>query len=642
VSFLKRIAWLVVLLAAAPAYGAGPVEDFLAARDAYNANDAARLEVHAKRLQGHLLQPYADYWQLSFKLEDAAPDEVRAFLASNRDTPLSDRLRAEWLKILGRRGEWGLFNSALPQLAATDLEITCYDLRNQLQENPGEALPEARALWFLSRDLPENCTPLMAALYASGGLSTDDLWARIRIVLDSGQVSRARVIAEWLPAGQAPEAGSLEGASSNPVGYLERKTLNLKTRAGREAVMFAANRLARSSPSQAVLHWARLEERFSEDERQYVWGTIAYFGAMRHERDALGWYRKAGNLSDIQLAWKARAALRAQDWVQVLAAIDAMTGMESSLTAWRYWKARALKALGRDAEAEPLLRQLATVFGFYGQLAQEELGGLVPVPAASYKPNAEDVRAMAQHAGLRRALELYRMNQRTEATWEWLWAIRGFDDRQLLAAAEVARRHQIYDRAIGTADRTVLLHDFALRYPAPYRDVLKPQAAQFSLDEAWVYGVIRQESRFIADAKSSAGASGLMQLMPGTARWVAQKLRLKNWRWSQVTEVPTNLSLGTYYLRHVLDTQGGQLSASAAYNAGPTRARGWRPESAMEGAIFAETIPLTETRIYVKNVMANTTYYSHTLHQQLQSLKQRLGVVGPRLQEIDIAPGDMP
>jgi peptidoglycan lytic transglycosylase len=638
VSYLRML-WLALLLAAAPAYGQD--EDFLAARDAYNARDAARLETHAKRLRGHVLQPYADYWQLSLKLEDGAPEEVRAFLALYRDSPLSDRLRAEWLKILGRRGEWRLFNSALPELASMDVEIACYDLRNQLQIDPGDALPEARALWFVPRDLPDNCTPLMAALYASGGLSTDDLWTRIRIALEAGQVGRARAIAEWLPAGQAPEPGVLEGIASNPAGHLERKTLNLKTRAGREAAMFSVHRLARTAPSQAALHWTRLEERFSEEERQYVWGMIAYLGALRHERDTLAWYARAGNLSDLQLAWKARAALRARDWPQVLAAVDAMTGMESSLTAWRYWKARALKALGRDAEADLLLRQLATGFGFYGQLAQEELGGLTTLPAAAYKPSAEDVRAIAQHAGLRRALELYRLNQRTEGTWEWLWAIRGFDDRQLLAAAEVARRHEIYDRAIGTADRTVLLHDFELRYLAPYRDVLKARAAQLALDEAWVYGVIRQESRFIPDAKSSAGASGLMQLMPGTARWVAQRLGLKNWRWSQVTEVPTNLSLGTYYLRHVLDTQGGQLPASAAYNAGPTRARAWRPEGAMEGAIFAETIPLTETRIYVKNVMANSTYYAHTLHQQPQSLKQRLGMVGAR-PDADIRLADIP
>lgn len=639
---MKQLWALLLALSVAPAHGAGQDDDFLAARDAYNAGDGARLEAHAKALEGHLLEPYIAYWRLSLRLEEAAPEEVRAFLGAHRDSPVSDRLRGEWLKVLGRRGDWDLFDSALPQLVGTDVEIACYALHHRLQLKPAQAPLEARAIWLLPRDLPDSCPPLMAALYASGGLSTDDLWTRIRISLEGGQVSRARRVAEWLPSGQAPEPGVLESIASNPTAYLERKSPNLKTRAGREALMFAVHRLARTAPAQAARHWTRLEERFSEEEREYVWGMIAYLGAMRHERDALFWYARAGNLSDLQLAWKVRAALRAQDWPQVLAAVEAMTWMESSLTAWRYWKARALKALGRDGEADQLLKPLAAGFGFYGQLAQEELDGRTMVPAAAYKPSAEDVRAMSQHAGLRRALELYRLGQRNEATWEWMWAIRGFEDRQLLAAAEVAHRHHIYDRAIGTADRTVVLHDFELRYPAPYRDILKPHAAQLALDEAWVYGVIRQESRFVPDARSSAGASGLMQLMPGTARWVAQKLRLKNWRWSQVTQVDTNVSLGTYYLRHMLDMQDGQVvAASAAYNAGPTRARAWRPEAALEGAVFAETIPLTETRLYVKNVMANTTYYGHTLHQHMQSLRQRLGMVGPRLPDIDAAPADM-
>jgi soluble lytic murein transglycosylase len=170
-----------------------------------------------------------------------------------------------------------------------------------------------------------------------------------------------------------------------------------------------------------------------------------------------------------------------------------------------------------------------------------------------------------------------------------------------------------------------------LRYLAPYRDLLKTHTSQLALDEAWVYGLIRQESRFIPDARSVAGASGLMQLMPDTARWVAKRIGLKNWRWSQVTDVGANIGLGTYYLRHVLDAlDGQQVLALAAYNAGPSRARAWRPEAAMEGAVFAETIPFTETRLYVKNVMANATYYAHSFSQQVQSLKQRLGVVGPR------------
>jgi soluble lytic murein transglycosylase len=394
--------------------------------------------------------------------------------------------------------------------------------------------------------------------------------------------------------------------------------------------MFAAHRLARVAPAQAARHWSRLEERFSAEERGYVWGMIGYLGAMRHDPDALAWYARAGDLSDLQLAWKVRAALRAGNWQEVLAAVDAMSDRDRVISAWRYWKARALKAVGREGEARELLEPLAGEFGFYGQLALEELGGGIAAPSTAYRPGAEDVRAMAQQAGFRRALELYRLNLRPEANAEWLWAIRGFGDRQLLAAAEVARQHEVYDRVIFTADRTVGLHDFELRYLAPYRDVLKSHTSQLALDEAWVYGLIRQESRFIPDARSVAGASGLMQLMPETARWVAKRLGLRNWRWSQVTEVNTNVGLGTYYLRHVLDALDGQpVLASAAYNAGPSRARAWRPATAMEGAAFAETIPFTETRLYVKNVMANATYYAHSFSQRLQSLKQRLGVVGP-------------
>ncbi len=638
-----RWLWFVGLaLAALAAQGAAPDDDFLAAREAFRVGNAPRLESYAMRLRGHVLEPYVAYWQLKMRLEDAGADEVRAFLSAYRDGPLSEQLRSEWLKNLGRKQQWELFDQELPLLFNDDLEITCYALQSRLRIKPEETLSESRPVWFVSRELPESCSPLLDALLAAGLISTDDLWVRIRLALEAGRVSLARRVASYLPAGQAPEPRVLETIASNPAGYLERRNFNLKNRAGREAVLFAAHRLARVSPPQAARLWTKIEERFSDEERTYVWGMIAYLGAMRHDPDALAWYARAGDLSDAQLAWKARAALRAGAWQDVLAAIESMTEAESSEPVWRYWKARALKVLGRAEEAEELLKPLAGRFDFYGQLAVEELGGKIVAPPAAYKPGAEDVRAMNRLPGIRRALELYRLGLRVEATREWLWAIRGFDDRQLLAAAELARRYEIYDRAIGTADRTVELHDFGLRYLAPYRDVLKAQVARMGLDEAWVYGLIRQESRFIADARSRAGASGLMQIMPATARWVAKKIGLKDWRWSRIAEVDTNLSLGTYYLRYVLDTLDGQpLLASAAYNAGPGRARAWRPEAAVEGAVYAESIPLAETRDYVKKVMANTTYYAQTFGEQLQSLRQRLGIVGPQRPGAGEPPGDM-
>ena len=635
--------WLLLLFMLAAQ--AGTDEDFLAAREAYRTGQAAKLDGYAKRLKGHILEPYIAYWQVSPRLEQASPEEIRAFLASYRDTLVAERLRNDWIKLLGRSRQWDLFEQELPQVSGEDLDITCYSLQSRMRLSPTEALREARPLWFVGRDMPESCTPLFDALMSRGMLSPDDAWTRIRLALELGQVAVAQRIGAYLPAAQAPDFKVLEAISSNPAGHLEHKHFNpnYKLRSARETTMFAVHRLARTSPQQAARHWTRLEENFAADDRAYVWGMIAYLGAMRHDPDALSWFRRAGDMSDLQLAWKTRAALRARDWKEVTAAIDAMTEKESSDPAWRYWKARSLKAQGRDADAEVLLKPLAAEFNFYGQLALEELGGKSTVPAAGFRPSPEDLRAMNHAPAIRRALELYRLGLRVEANREWLFAIRNFDDRQLLTAAELARRNEIYDRAINTADRTLEQHDFHLRYLAPYRQAVKQNAAQLNLDEAWVLGLIRQESRFIADAKSRVGASGLMQLMPTTAQWVAKKLGLKDWRWSQVTEVDTNVSLGTWYLRHVLDTLDGQpVLASAAYNAGPGRARAWRSSSAIEGAIYAETIPFNETRDYVKKVMANATYYAHTLGNQVPPLKQRLNTIGPRVRDKEPPLGDTP
>jgi soluble lytic murein transglycosylase len=635
--FLKQLLLAVGLAGLTfVSHAAGTDDDFMAAREAYRSGDRSKLELYARRLRGHVLEPYVAYWQIRGRLEIASNAEIQSFLDTYKDTMVGERLRVDWLKQLARSQQWDLFETEAQRitLPVEDLDLTCLGLQAKSRVRPADALQEMRVLWFVPKDLPDSCSPLLSQLIATQHLSQEDIWTRIRLSLEAGQVTMARKVAEALPAAQQPDVRVLTSVSVNPGSYLDKPGLDVKSRASRETLMFAVYRLARSAPQQAAAHWTRLEGRFSEEERAYVWGQVAHFGAMRHDPAALGWFAKAADLSDVQLAWKVRAALRARNWGEVLASTSAMTPKEREQGSWRYWQARALKETGRQDEAAGILRPLSHEYSFYGQLALEELGEQVIIPPSVFKPTAEEVRGMAESGGIRRALALYRLGIRVEGTREWLYSIRGYSDRQLITAAEVARRNEIYDRAISTADRTEVMHDFSLRYLAPYRNVLKAHAAQLNLDEAWVHGLIRQESRFIADAKSHVGASGLMQLMPATAKWVAGKLGLKNWRWSDITEVDTNVSLGTYYLRHVLDTLDGQaVLASAAYNAGPGRARAWRTDSALEGAIYAETIPFNETRDYVKKVMSNATYYAHAFTQQLQTLKQRLGVVPPRTRD---------
>ena len=631
-SIRSGLLFLCALLACAGMARAAQDDDFLAAREAFRVGDVVKFERSAKSLSGYPLEPYIAYWRLRLRLEQATPEEVQALLERTKDAPVAVSLRADWLRLLATRQQWEQFDAEYTQAPGEDVELLCYTLQSRWRAGKEEALSYARRLWFSGRDRTDSCAPMFDALAERSQLGPDDVWARIRLALEAGNAGVARRAAEYLPAKEQPEARALSGIAVNPQAFLEHKNFNLKTRAGRETVMYAAQRLARTAPSQAAQQWAKLGERFTDAERAYVWGLIAYQGAQRHDPNALAWYAKAAELNDQQLAWKVRIALRAKSWPDVLAAVDAMSPKEAQEPAWRYWKARAAKAQGRAAEAQALFTALATDFSFYGQLAAEELGDRGKTPAASYKPTRDEVQAMAKVPGFQRALAFYRLNLRFEGNREWSWTIRNFDDKQLLAAAEFARRSEIYDRAINTADRTRELHDFSMRYLAPYRDVMKGYVSQQQLDEAWVYGLIRQESRFIADVKSSAGAAGLMQLMPATARWVAQKVGLKDFRGgAQTVNVETNLNLGTWYLKHVLDTLDNHpVLASAAYNAGPGRARAWRAAEPMDAAIYAESIPFNETRDYVKKVMSNANYYSQQFGQTLLSLKERIGVIVPR------------
>ncbi|HET9700999.1 MAG TPA: transglycosylase SLT domain-containing protein [Burkholderiales bacterium] len=622
---------------AGPAMAAPPVapsadEDFLAARDAFRLGNAARLEKHAARLKGYPLEPYVTYYRLRLRLEDAEPAEVRRFLDRHPGSLIADNLRVEWLKLLGKREQWELFAAEYPKAIQGDGDLNCYALRARLRAGDAEALREARASWFTGRDLPESCAPLADALVVEGLVSADDVWARIRLALEAGNVSVARRAAQYLPPNQGLPEKPLAAANDNPQKFLERKPLELGTRAGREMVLFALVKLAKSSPGQAYFQYSRLRDDLSGGERAYALGQIAYQAARRQDPQALAWFKEAGNahLDDVELAWRARATLRSQDWGELLTTIEAMSESAAGEPVWRYWKARALKSLGHAPEANALLALLSVEHNFYGQLALEEFGSVFTLPPAEYKAGAAEVREVEREPGIQRALAFYRLGLRTEGTREWSWEIRRYDDQRLLAAAEVARRNQLYDRAINTADRTVQVHDFDLRYLAPYREEMRVHTAPLNLDEAYVYGLIRQESRFISDARSSAGAQGLMQLMPATARWVARKAGMKDFHPSRVAQVDTNLALGTWYLRYVLDLFDGQpVMAAAAYNAGPGRARAWRDGRPLEGAIYAETIPFTETRDYVKKVMSNATYYSAAFGHPWRSLKQRLGMVAP-------------
>ena len=606
-------------------------EDFMVAREAFRTGNRAKLDAVAVRLREHPLNDYVLYWQMRQRIDEAEAEDIRTLLARLADGPLGDRLRNDWLAALGRRGLWSQFHADHHGLRHEDADVACYALRRRVSLGEAEALRAGRSLWLAARPAPESCTPVFESAIDARVITQADIWSRIRLALEQSQVSMAKRISTHLANKDGFEPKALDAASANPGGYLDRNGAALKGRGGREIAMFALQRVARNGPQDSLRRWQAMATSFSTEERQYMWGRLAYFGAMYHDADALGWFAQAGPLNDTQLAWRARAALRAQQWSVLAQSIDAMSEAARAEPEWRYWRARTLQLQGKNSDATALLVPLSAEHHFYGLLAAEEVGDAISTPIATYRPTEAEIQAFANLPAIRRAVALYRLGLRIEGNREWFWAIATQDDRQLLAGAEYARRNELWDRAINTAERTRSMHDYTLRYLTPYRDRFRSSAREHGLDEAWVLGVARQESRFIADARSSAGAMGLMQLMPATARWVAGKLGLQGFKQAIVTDLDINISLGTYYLKHVLDTLDNQpVLASAGYNAGPGRARAWRAYEAMESAIYVETIPFDETRDYVKKVMVNATFYARQLGQGLTSLKDRIGLIPAR------------
>lgn len=612
-------------------------EAFIQAREAFASGNRVKLARALDNLQGHELRVWAEYYQLRQQLEEN-PGDVPVFLERNAGSLPAERLRGDWVKSLAKIGDWASVAREYPLLQQPDPETQCYGLQARLERGDAAALDDARPLWFAAPELLDACRPLMDALISRRKLSEEDVWERIRRMLETKKPRQALLAARYLPDAQVPDARALDAIGDNPMRFLARLPNKYfvearQNRGQRETLYFAIARIAVNDPQAAANQFDKFEAGFPADERAYGWGQIALQAARKHMPEALGWFARTetGMLSEEQLAWWVRMALRAGNWTMVRHAIARMPSSMAAQPDWVYWQARALVVQGKRSEAQALYQRIAGQPNFYGSLAADELGQPISPPPKASSLNPQELGEALANPGLRRALALLRLDVRLEGIREWNWSLRGMNDRQLLAAAALANKYDIYDRAINTADRTVSQHDYSLRYLAPYRDMVEPKARELALDTGWVYGLMRQESRFVIQARSNVGAQGLMQVMPATASWVAKKIGLADYHPKRAMDMDTNVTLGTNYMRMVLDgLDNHPVLASAAYNAGPGRAKKWRADVPLEGAIYAESIPFTETRDYVKKVMSNMVYYNALFEDRPQSLKQQLGTIRAR------------
>ena len=641
-------AGLVALLSglcAMPACAQQPPADIaVAAREALQKKDGAQLAQFRERAlaQRHPLGQWVDYWELGNRLAQAQQPELDAFYARWPGSYVEDRLRNDWLLELGMRRDWVNFTREFPRFRMNDdREVTCYALLTEHLGAAGKEPPagyKARALsaWLAQRDVDDGCQLLATTLLEARVFGAEEGWLKARSAAEMGRLRAVRAAATLAaPALQAQVAQALD----NPALYLNAGA-TIASRAHAEVATLALVRMAASEPEVAA---ARLRERWQQrlpkDLAAWAWAQTGRNAAQKLMPEATGHYAAAWSLveggdspswSDDTLAWNVRAALRSstgtERWQAVQRAIGHMSEDERRDPAWRYWVARALRetaaptAAGERqlARAQAALQQLAGEMHFYGKLASEDLGKAMPLPPLPAPLSPDERAAAAAHPGLTRALQSFALGLRSEGVREWNFSLRGMHDRELLAAAERACAQAVWDRCINTSERTRGEVDLAQRFPTPFRSDVLAKAGDIGLDPAYVYGLIRQESRFIADARSHVGASGLMQVMPATARWTAKRIGLP-FTPAMINDRDINLRIGTGYLKLVLDdSDGSQLLAAAAYNAGPSRLRRWRDGPEIEPAIWAENIPFSETRDYVKKVLSNATVYAALLAGRVQ------------------------
>ncbi|HEY4542490.1 MAG TPA: transglycosylase SLT domain-containing protein [Noviherbaspirillum sp.] len=601
---------------------------FLSLRDASRSGNASRAAELAERLSDYPIPSYVQYYRLRPRLHLAPEAEIRDYLKRFHGNAIADRLRNDWLLELGRTRNWKVFDEQYPQFVLNDdTQVRCYALLSRAEQ--GQAVAgEARSLLVAPASYGEGCTALITALVHKGQFNADDAWAQARLAAEAGQAPVLRRLSGATGVGEA----TLVQAFDKPATLVKRGPDT--TRSSRELFVLALGRAARSDPAEAAEALNRHARALTPEQQAQAWAQIALQSSYKLVPEAIQYWRRTGGaaLSNDAYQWKARIALRAGDWNMVHDTITAMPAPLRADSTWIYWLGRAYAVQGKSELARTLFESIAQQNSFYGKLALEELGRPITVPPRAAAPTPEELAPMAQNEGFKRAMKFFEMNLRFEGVREWNWELRGMNEREHLAAAEYARQLEVLDRMVSTSERTRNEFDFTQRFPTPFKEVMAATTSKLGIDMAWVYGLIRQESRFVMNARSHVGASGLMQLMPGTALYVARKIGLEDFSPQRVNDLEVNLMLGTNYLNMVLqDLDGSQAMATAAYNAGPRRPRAWRStlNGVVEGAIFAESIPFSETRDYVKKVLSNATYYAALFEGKPQSLKARLGMVAP-------------
>ncbi len=552
------------------------------------------------------LQPYQQLQDASRQLKrNLAPDQLQllarnsksAWVRNEAALQLADHFatQKDWVNLQKYRGTMG----------------PCARLQHAIYQSSAKAARSAIPA-ALEQATGNNLLCMSALKRGVSMLSDSQVWKQIRSLVNARQSRQARKLLVLLKQDKAGWP-VLNRAIQNATARIKGKVA-LNTRVAQELLAVSAVVAIRRNPQLVADRWEKFTPHLDQDIAEQIWSLIGLWISQEHNADkALGYFQRSARSAQrsVELEWRVRAALRTRNWVEVRDTIAAMASEQKELSAWRYWNAYAHRQLGNSALAKNLMRQVANDFDdYYGLLAGEQTG--IKLQISKVVPSAAAIKRMEANADIRLAIALGLANRTGIARSIWRYMYPQLSDDEILAAAQLATDHGWLLGGINAAEKVAPKYsNFQLRFPRPHASTIESYTKRFNLNPAFVYALIRRESRFNPGAISSAGARGIMQVMPATARSISKRHKYTRYKLSRLTRLDTNIIIGTRYLADLQQQIGTDpILIAAAYNAGPGRVRRWLATSqGLDKTVFIETIPFTETRLYVKAILGAQAHY---------------------------------
>lgn len=601
--------------------------NYLSAEKALNRGQISHFLKLSRSLEDYPLFPYLEYKRLKSSLGKHKQGQVGEFLRKNDDTVVGDWLRSKLVGHYSKTRNWqSLIDIYRPSSGVAN---ECRYLEALIKtQQPGLAYPRIESLWLSASSRPKQCDRVFELWEAQGLKTTDIVWQRFKLSIAAGNRSLASYLSKSLPAREASIARQWVSIHRRPEKTQLKRITSLKHPEQSNILTHWLKRLSHRDIDRTIEHYHQLAQYpFSQQQRAEIIRKIGLTLARKHLPDASIWLERVPNShADRHVReWFIRTSIRQGDWALVIKGISELDVSRQNNYRWQYWWAYANEELGNTNDALGIYQYLSDKRSYYGFLAADRLKLSYNFEDRPVEPLTTTMDFIRQQPETIRAREFYLLDKLLPARREWQRLLGRLSDEQKLAASKLAQLWGWHDRAIVTMGQTRYRDDIELRFPLHHEQKVHNWSSRHNIDPAWTYAIIRRESAFIPDARSPVGAMGLMQLMPNTARSMARHLKIRYGGYNSLLASNTNIRLGTGYLGRMLNKLEQQVLATAAYNAGPHRVEKWLPERrAMDAMRWIETIPFTETREYVSNVLAYMVIYEHRMQRQVTRLSQRM------------------